>query len=514
MSIVVEVRRNTYQDSVTLMRLSSDLLAEDGVTNASIMMGSAGNIEIMREGGLDAPALNDARPTDLVIAIVAASEDAARTAIEKAIAALNTDASTASDGGGAQKRAISSVMGAVVEGVNLTLISVPGEYAAAEAMKALKAGMHVHLFSDNVSVEKEIALKDVAISKGLLMMGPDCGTAIINGVPVGFANAVRRGRIGVIAASGTGAQEVTSLIHELGSGISQAFGTGGRDLSSAVKGRMARFALKALLDDDMTDVIVLISKPPAPEVAASILDTAKGTSKPIVVCFLGGDSKMVRDHGLIPAETLEDAARQAVRAETGSDTGSRYAPAPTLPKLSKEQKYVRGLFSGGTFCYEALLLLREFVGDVSSNTPINKQMKLKNNNISTGHVCIDFGEDEFTVGRPHPMLDFRFRNDRIVQEARDPETAVILLDLVLGYGANANPAGALMPAIRKAMEVARAEGRTLPIVASVCGTSDDLQGLEQQEAALREAGVTILSSNAQASRFAGKIAQVAQITQK
>ena len=209
MSIAVEVRRNTYQDSVTLMRLSSDLLAEDGVTNASIMMGTAGNIEIMREGGLDAPALNDARPTDLVIAIVATSEDAARAAIEKALTALDTDASAASDEGGARKRAISSVTGAIAEGVNLALISVPGEYAAAEAMKALKAGMHVHLFSDNVSVEKEIALKDVAIRKGLLMMGPDCGTAIINGVPVGFANAVRRGRIGVIAASGTGAQEVT-----------------------------------------------------------------------------------------------------------------------------------------------------------------------------------------------------------------------------------------------------------------------------------------------------------------
>ena len=314
----------------------------------------------------------------------------------------------------------------------------------------------------------------------------------------------------MIAASGTGAQEVTSLIHQLGSGISQAFGTGGRDLSSAVNGRMARFALKALLEDDMTDVIVLISKPPAREVAASILEAAKGTSKPIVVCFLGGDPKMVSDHGLIPAETLEDAARQAVRAETGSDTDARDAPAPALPKLSKEQKFVRGLFSGGTFCYEALLLLREFVGDVSSNTPINKQMKLKNNNISSGHACIDFGEDEFTVGRPHPMLDFRFRNDRIVQEARDPEVAVILLDLVLGYGANADPAGALMPAIRTAMEVARAEGRTLPIVASVCGTSDDPQGLAQQEAALRTAGVNILSSNAQASRFAGQIAQAAQ----
>jgi FdrA protein len=273
---------------------------------------------------------------------------------------------------------------------------------------------------------------------------------------------------------------------------------------------MARFALKTLLDDDMTEVIVLISKPPAPEVAASILDEAKGASKPIVVCFLGGDPKMVRDHGLIAAQTLEDAARQAVRAETGSDAHSHCAPTPDLPKLAKEQKYVRGLFSGGTFCYEALLLLREFVGDVSSNTPINKQMKLKNNNISTGHVCIDFGEDEFTVGRPHPMLDFRFRNDRIVQEARDPETAVILLDLVLGYGANADPAGALMPAIRKAMEVARAEGRTLAIVASVCGTSDDLQGLEQQKASLREAGVTVLSSNAQASRFAGQIAQATQ----
>lgn len=510
MSVVVEVRRNTYQDSVTLMRLSSEILAEGTVTNASILMGTPENIDIMRDGGLDAPALADAKPTDLVIAVSAETEEAAHVAIEKATAALNSEASSSETGGAEEAKSISSVTGAVADGANLALISVPGKYAAAEALKALKSGMHVHLFSDNVPVDQEIALKDVAVEKGLLMMGPDCGTSIINGTPVGFANAVRRGRIGVIAASGTGAQEVTSLIHELGAGVSQAFGTGGRDLSAAVGGRMTRLALKALLADEQTDVVVLISKPPAPEVAAAVLNDATGAAKPIIVCFLGGDPETVRSQGLIPAETLEAAAVQAVVAQNGTKPELQHMSQLSEPELAEGQRYVRGLFSGGTFCYEALLMLRDYVGDVSSNTPINKKLKLENNGTSTGHTCIDFGEDEFTVGRPHPMIDFRFRNERLVQEARDPETAVILLDLVLGYGSNSNPAGAILPAVTEAVEIARNEGRTLPIVASVCGTDEDPQDLRNQENMLREAGVIVLPSNAQASAFAGRIAAAAK----
>ncbi|HEU0116163.1 MAG TPA: hypothetical protein VFQ80_15860, partial [Thermomicrobiales bacterium] len=335
---------------------------------------------------------------------------------------------------------------------------------------------------------------------------------IVNGVPIGFANAVRRGRVGVVAASGTGAQQVTTLVHRLGSGISQAFGAGGRDLSAAVGGLMTRFELRALLADEQTAVVVLISKPPAPAVAAAVLDDAAAADKPVVVCFLGADPGPIAARGLIVAATLEDAAVAAVRADRGAVADpALLAPLDIpLPELAPGQRYVRGLFSGGTFCYEAMLILRDEVGPIHSNIPLDKRDALPDVDRSVGNTCIDFGEDEFTVGRPHPMIDFRFRNERIVQEARDPETAVLLLDLVLGYGAHPDPAAALLPAVLEAQTVAAAAGRPLPIVVSVCGTDEDPQPLGAQEAQLRAAGVIVAPSNAQAARLAGRIVAAAR----
>ncbi len=507
MPVMVDIRRNTYQDSVTLMRLSSELLGEPGIGNAALLMGTPQNIELLREGGLGAPELADVRPADLIVAVAAASEAEARAAIAAAAVALDR-ASAPSPGPAAQQRpALRTITDAASE-TNLALISAPGPYAGAEALKALKAGLHVHLFSDNVPVDQEVTLKRFVLERDLLMMGPDAGTSIVNGTPVGFANAVRRGRVGVIAASGTGAQQVTVLVHRLGSGVSQAFGTGGRDLSSPVGGLMTRQALRALLDDDRTTVVVLVSKPPAPEVAAMVLDEAAGTRKPVVVCFLGADPGPIRARGLVAAETLEEAAIAAVRADRGEVQELAADGDRTLPPLGDGQRYVRGLFSGGTFCYEALLILQDLVGEVHSNIPLDKRLKLTDVDRSVGHTCIDFGEDEFTVGRPHPMIDFRLRNRRIVQEAGDPETAVILLDLVLGYGANPDPAAALLPAVQEAQEVARRQGRPLPIVASVCGTEEDPQDLRRQEEQLRSAGVTVLPSNARAARLAGEIVAV------
>src|SRR5690606_14776291 len=125
----------------------------------------------------------------------------------------------------------------------------PGVYAAFEAFRALENNLNVMMFSDNVTVEDEIKLKDLAVKKDLLMMGPDCGTAIINGVGLCFANKIKRGPIGLVAASGTGLQEVTVLIDQFGGGISQAIGVGGRDLSKDVMGRMTLHAINALNAD-------------------------------------------------------------------------------------------------------------------------------------------------------------------------------------------------------------------------------------------------------------------------
>jgi FdrA protein len=386
---------------------------------------------------------------------------------------------------------------AELRGANLVLISTPGPYATAEALKALKAGLHVFLFSDNVPLEDEIELKRIARSKRLLLMGPDCGTAILDGVPLGFANAVRRGDIGLIGATGTGLQQVTALIDRAGGGVSQAIGVGGRDLDQRVGGVMMLAALERLASDDSTKVIVLLSKPPAPLVAARVLGAARLTGKPIVVNFLGTDPEVLRPTGAMPAVTLEDAAEMAVALSRGdptvpSDSGLaedeltavRAQTDPLLP----EQREIRGLYSGGSLADEAKIVLKNEVGPVAA-----------------AHEVIDLGGDEFTRGRPHPLIDPRLRGEHIVAAARESTVAVILLDVVLGYGAHPDPGGALVPAIEEAREAARNAGRHLAIVASVCGTERDPQGLVQQEARLADAGVLLARSNARATRLAAAI---------
>jgi succinyl-CoA synthetase alpha subunit len=391
-------------------------------------------------------------------------------------------------------------------------------------------------------LEEEIALKELAVSRSLLCMGPDAGTAIINGVALGFANAVPRGKVGLVGAAGTGLQAVTSGLARRGVGISQAIGTGGRDLSEAVGGRMMLHALRMLQDDPETRVIVLISKPPAPSVAERILRVIRpsppegrgGASfartggegdKPTVICFLGADPGPIEKAGAIPATTLTQAAAIAaalagdgdycsplVRLEEESKALIPLAAAERA-KLAAGQHHLRGLFAGGTFCYEAQLILKSLPEPVYSNAPLAVLSKaepanrLSDSNTSIGHTIIDLGEDEFTQGWLHPMIDPALRNRRIVQEARDPSTAVILLDFVLGYGSHPDPAGASLDAIREAQYIASDAGRHIVFIASVCGTEADPQRLSVQEARLRDTGVLVLPDNASAARLAGLITQ-------
>ena len=351
-------------------------------------------------------------------------------------------------------------------------------------------------------------MKRYARTHGLVVMGPDCGTAIIGGIPLGFANVVRRGDIGIVAASGTGLQQVTCLIDQLGGGLSQALGTGGHDLHRDVGGITMLQGLEALAGDAATRVIVLISKPPAPEVAAHVLESACNTGKPVVVNFLGADPKSLTGAGLIPAKTLEDAALAAVACATGRHRdGLALASNPFVPlRQMAGQRCVRGLYSGGTFCYEATMLLSESLSPVYSNTPVGRAKPLSDVWHSRDHSLIDLGDDVFTRGRPHPMIDHRLRNERLVSEARDPETAVILLDVVLGHGAHADPASEIAPVISEALARAAEAGRGLAVVGFVCGTRADPQNMEQQEAKLRGAGMTLTPSNAQAVRLAAGIA--------
>ncbi|HUS17735.1 MAG TPA: acyl-CoA synthetase FdrA [Chloroflexia bacterium] len=506
------VKPNRYQDSVTLMGVAIQLRGLPGVEDASLMMGTVPNKELLSEAGLLTADGDAAGPNDLIVAL-RGDEAALAKAAEQVEPLL--EAAGAGGTGTIAGPQVPHTLGAglaALPDANLVLISTPGLYAAPEARKALQAGRHVMIFSDNVPVADEQALKAMAAQRGLLLMGPDCGTAILGGVPLGFANAVRRGSIGVVGASGTGMQEITTLVDRYGGGISAAIGTGSRDLSAAVGGVMTIMGLRALLADPQTAVVVVVSKPPHPDVAARVAEAASAATKPVVFAFLGAD----REHRLlnrgnsklVHAATLEDAARQAV-ALAGGTVPEAVAPDPAVISAAAqgrtpEKRYVRGLFSGGTFCYEAMLLLQPILGGIYSNTPLAPEWALPDAHHSTGHTCLDLGADEFTVGRPHPMIDLTARAERLVAEAEDPTVAVLLLDVVLGYGAHPDPAGGLGPAIREAR--ARAGGRPLAVVASICGTDADPQRLSEQRNTLRAAGVILAPSNAAAARLAAAIA--------
>lgn len=508
-----QIKENAYYDSVTLMVISSKIAGLEGVKDAAVMMGTDHNKDLMKNSGLLSPGNENVNTSDMIIGILAENQEIIDRAMEIISGELDNKKTVSADGEVRVKTLESAIKR--VPDLNFAVISVPGRYAKNEAMKALNNNLNVLLFSDNVTIEEENELKDLAIEKGLLMMGPDCGTAIINGTSLGFANGINRGKIGLVSAAGTGLQEVSVIIDKLGGGISQALGTGGRDLKDEIGGKTMIFGLNALIEDEDTKVIVLISKPPSPRVMKKVLDAVKNTDKPVVTCFLGGDTSLIKEYGVIPAETLEDAATAAVMLSKGktpentfftiSNDEVRKIVENEVNKLEDSQTYVRGLYSGGTICYEGMLIMKETIGDVYSNVPLKKEFELNNLEISKKNTFLDMGEDDFTDGLPHPMIDTRLRVERIKQEGLDPETALILLDVVLGYGSHQDPAGAIVPAIIEAKENASKEGRHLSVVASICGTDMDPQNKEEQEEKLRNAGVIIMPSNAQAARMASLI---------
>jgi succinyl-CoA synthetase alpha subunit len=484
------------------MHLTREMEAVPGVARAAAMMGTPANRTLLDEAGLLTDEGRAAAPTDLIVAVAADNEAAARAAEAAARAAL-TERPPAPGIGGRRLRTLSSALRRL-PGANLALISVPGPWAGAEAMKALRAGLNVMLFSDNVPLETEIALKRFALDRDLLLMGPDCGTAIIDGIPLGFANAVPRGRIGIAAASGTGLQEVSCLIARLGEGISQAIGAGGRDLGEAVGGLTTTQALRLLARDPATTVIVIIGKPPAPTVAAGLAAEAARLSKPCVVHFISGSSTG-GGPGVHGASSLEECARIAValarherpgRDEGDDDAEARRLAGEAARGLAPGQRFVRGVYAGGTLAWEAVSVVAGILSDVTPGV----------HGGGAGHRVVDTGEDVFTVGRPHPMIDGTVRREWILKEAADPTTAVLLFDVVLGYGAHPDPAGQLIPAIERARGEARAQGRGLIIVASVIGTDADPQPRAAQVAQLHAHGVLVMPSNARAARLAASIA--------
>lgn len=485
----VEVRRGRWADSARMMRAARDAEAVDGVHTALVFMGTEANLAEARERGIDDPALVDVAAGDLVIAVDGPDPDAG---LGAARAALDAAAAPSGDGGlsPGPPRSLARAEG------DLAIVSVPGQYAALEAHKALGAGMDVLLFSDGVSLPEEIALKKRARAAGRLVMGPGAGTAIVDGVALGFANVVPAGPVGVVAAAGTGAQEVSVLVGRHGSGVSAVLGTGGRDLAREVGGISMLDGIARLAADETTDVLLCVSKPPAPEVAATVVDALAAAGKPAVACFVGGGAEGGTGVEVVP--TLEAAARRAVEL-----AGTAVPDPDPVADEGSATGAVRGLFSGGTLCSEAAAILAEELGEVSSNAPAGGARALDPGAEPVGHACIDLGEEEYTRGRPHPMIDPEARADVIRGAASDPAVGVLLLDVVLGYASHADPAGELLPAIRAAREANPA----LHVVAHVLGTDDDPQVRSAQVAMLEGAGVEVAPSNAAAARRAARLAR-------
>lgn len=513
MPIKTHIHKNTFRDSVYLMRLSTIIRQLEGVEGAEVIVGTDHNKKFLKTGGLWTQRIDEeATPNDLIIAVNAQTEEQAEAAIAKTLKELNREVEHEAQLGDWLPRTFETAQKGMPE-ANLALISIPGQYVHREVEKILEAGLNVMIFSDNVPLEAEIALKQKAREMGLLVMGPDCGTAIIGGVPLAFANEVRAGSIGIVAAAGTGLQEVSTLIHNLGEGISHGIGTGGRDLKSAVGGVTMIQGINALVEDEATKVIVIVSKPPDPEVAERVLQTAAQSPKPVVANFIGGSPDKVRSFGCEPALTLKEAAVKAVAALRGESHRLKEALVEKAgydgkcltkeekEKLSGGQRFVRGLYSGGTLAYEAMVVLQDGLGPIHSNIALDPRFTLEDVYRSKGHTIIDFGDDEFTQGRPHPMIDPTLRNQRMIAEARDPETAVIMLDLVLGHNAHPDPAGAALEAIEQARKIVLKEGRHVVFAASVCGTDDDPQNRREQVKKLARGNVLVFPSNADAAIF-------------
>jgi FdrA protein len=490
------VRPGAYYDSVVLMRLQAALAALPDIRDAGVVMGTPANLELLAASGLLAEGRTEVGPNDLLIAVQAESEAAAAEALSRVDALLQM---RRSEGllEEYRPRSLASAVKQIPE-AQWVLISVPGRYAAEVAREALELGKNIFLYSDNVTVEQEMGLKEQALASGLMVMGPDCGTALIGGVGLGFANRVGHGAIGLVAASGTGLQAVTSRIDALGAGVSQAIGTGGRDLSEAVGGITAAQALDLLRRDPETLVIVLISKPPSTRIASRLLALARAAGKPVVVHFLGAPLPARRLGNVHFVAGLAEAAERAVEClggemaevSRGTAVGEARDGGAETP-FAPGQRWVRGLFSGGTLAHEVLLGLSAAL-EVSSNLLLTQTNNALDRPGSSGHAILDLGADEFTVGRLHPMIDFDLRLRRLRQEVAAPEVAVILLDVVLGDGAHADPAGELAPAIERCREEARAAGRRLEVGVLVIGTERDPQDLSLQISTLEQAGARVV----------------------
>ena len=504
------IRKNQYYDSVFLMGVNKRLSQVHGVKQTAVLMATENNKQLLDDIGFHNDQIAAAQPSDLVVAVVAETQqvvDAALGELDHALLAVES---------GTPRSSLRTLEDAFLAApsANLAVFTIPGEYVHREARKALEAGLNVFIFSSNVPVAEELELKQLAAAKHLLVMGPDCGTSILGGVGIGFANGVRKGRIAAIGTSGTGLQEFTTLVHQSGHGISHAIGTGSHDLSDQIGGITTFAALEALERDPLTDVVAIIAKPPGANTLNRLNQRLSAYSKPIVACLLGLPADEAVSSGRRwAARTIDAAARLAVECLNGrgADAPTRLSDqerelaAQARRRWSATQEYMRGVFAGGTFCYQAQQILQERGLLIHSNTPLGPGLRLVDPNASVGHTLVDMGDDAYTMGRPHPMIDATMRKQRIVAEGRDPKVAVLLVDFILGYNASKDPVGDLVDPILQARQITQERGGELTVVASICGTDADPQDLNLQRRLLEDFGAIVLPSSARAALFCAEL---------
>lgn len=491
------IKQNSYQDSVNLMLLTNKISTMEGINKVQVMMGTPANKDIFKNSGLYTDELETAAANDMCIVVDTDQEEKIQEVLNEVDDYLNNQAISSSKEAFDTVRSWDKAMQSIP--ANIALISTPGKYAAEEAEKAIDNDLNVLIFSDNVSIEEERRIKEKAHEKGLIVMGPDCGTAILGGVPLAFANVVNQGKIGIVGASGTGIQEVTVQIDRFGGGITHAIGTGGRDLNDKIGAITMIDAIKGLANHNRTEVIVIVSKPPAKEVRDEVVTLLQSLSKPVVAIFLGEEPHN-HEGNIYYANTLEEAAAIAVDLSKGNPVKGNYnelvGEVPAVD-LKPEQKTIKGLYSGGTLGYEAATLIQRGLG-LSDDGSHEEGYLLKAN----GFEVADLGDDIYTQGKPHPMIDPETRIEFFKKAADDESTAIILFDVVLGYGSHEDMASALLPGIKKIQADAQAKGKTIYFVATVCGTPTDPQGYSEQKSKLEEAGVIVRDSNNQAVRTA------------
>jgi FdrA protein len=517
MPVVEVVLHNLFRDSIQLMRLSEEVKKLDGVSDAVVAMGTETNRRLLQDLDLLGKESKSAGDGDLVIA-VRTGEGADTAEVMGRVQHLVM--SPPAGAKGPRTTVFHSVKTAMdrLGNANLAIVSVPGGQAFDPAMELLRNGVNVHLFSDHVPLDQELRLKSYASSRGLLVLGPGAGTSIINGVGLGFANSVRRGDVGIVASAGTGIQEVSTMLDSIGLGVSAALGVGGTDVKEEVGGLMMKDCLTLLENDENTKTIMIVAKAPRAKVIREVMAHAeRDTTKPVVACFLGLDTPAADGGRIRYAKTLHSAVARAAAIAGGpaeeafrSRVGSSFEEVSRLSggivsRLGPSQKFVRGLYSGGTLAHETLLIFRELIGEPYSNTPLSDMFALQDPNVSKENSIVDLGDESFTAGRAHPMIDPTLRRLRIAQESKDPSVAAIMLDIVLGYGSAADPGGSLLGAIQGARESSNRGGGEVAFMAHVCGTDSDPQPLGGQSSRLSKAGVLLIPSNALLSAAAALV---------